>query len=118
MSAGREVDVLFEVRNAFFIGDYQHCITESQKIKVRKLYILAVFCQSLMPFYQAPNAVVAIEKDVLMYRAYLAQNKFSVVLNEVSKSSPAEVQSVRLLAEYLSNVHNRYCVIIVFIGSY
>ncbi len=57
---------------------------------------------------QSQNAVVAIERDVLMYRSYLAQHKYSVVLNEVSASSPAEVQSVRLLAEYLSTPHKRF----------
>ncbi|XP_011408997.1 PREDICTED: coatomer subunit epsilon-like, partial [Amphimedon queenslandica] len=83
MAANRERDVLFEVRNAFFIGDYQHCITEAQKIK-------------------PPTAPVAIERDVLMYRAYLAQRKYAVVLSEVTKSSPVEVRAVRLLAEYLN----------------
>lgn len=62
---------------------------------------------------------MAIERDVLMYRAYLAQvastllfpftlylfymqRKYAVVLNEVTKSSPVEVRAVRLLAEYLN----------------
>ncbi|XP_055935135.1 coatomer subunit epsilon-like isoform X1 [Argiope bruennichi] len=82
-------DVLFEIRNSFFIGNYQYCINEAQKLK-------------RMQHSQLNDPVLQLEKDIFMYRAYIAQHKYGVVINDISSSSDPELQHVKMLAVYLS----------------
>lgn len=42
-----------------------------------------------------------------MYRAYLAQKKYGIVLAEIKSNSPPELKPYKLLAEYLQNPENR-----------
>jgi len=83
MSSNGSSDVLFEMRNAFILGNLQQCINESLKVKV-----------------QSPEQ--KLEKDILMYRAYIAQKKYGVVIDEINSASPKQLLSLKLLAEYLS----------------
>lgn len=87
-NSGGDVDELFEVRNSFYIGNFQHCINEAQ---------------SLNP----TSTDIRIERDVFMYRAYTAQGKYGLVLDEIKPSSPQEVKSVSILADYLQNPSKR-----------
>lgn len=42
-----------------------------------------------------------------MYRAYLAQKKYGIVLAEIKNDSPVELKPFKILAEYLQNPGNR-----------
>ncbi|KAJ8977580.1 hypothetical protein NQ317_008413 [Molorchus minor] len=78
------VDELFEIKNYFYIGNYQQCINEAQKLR------------------KPSSPEVAVQRDIFTYRSYMAQNKFLVVLDEISLTSPEEIQPLKMLAEYLS----------------
>ncbi|XP_071511396.1 coatomer subunit epsilon-like [Diadema antillarum] len=83
-----DVDELFEIRNSFYIGNFQQCINEAQKLK-------------------PSNSELALTRDVFMYRAYAAGGRYGVVLDEVSKSSSSELSAVRMFADYLANPDKR-----------
>ena len=65
------------------MGNYNQCIYESNKLK-------------------PSSAEKKLERDVFMYRAYMAQRKFGVVLDEIKSDAAKELVAIRHLAEYLS----------------
>jgi len=88
------VDDLFDIKNSFYLGKYQQCISESQQLK-------------------SVDPDVKLERDVFMYRAYLCLRRFGVVLDEVRSSANAssELSAVYRLAEYLSSTSQREAIV-------
>lgn len=84
MAPQEQVDELFDIKNAFFTGNFQTCINEAQKLKIS-------------------DPAISLDRDIFLYRSYLAQRKYRVVLEEVKSSSPALLQPLKTLAQYLSS---------------
>ena len=98
-------DELFDIKTAFYLGDFPKVINEAQKLRVINYYSNS---SSKFNFqFQVSNAQLLVEKDVFMYRAYLAQKKYGVILDDIKSSAPDELKYVRILAEYLSNESKR-----------
>lgn len=83
-----DVDKLFDVRNALYIGNYQVCINEAQKSKVTTTELKE-------------------ERDLMMYRAMIAQGQYSVAKNEINSESSTALQAVKRLATYLHKPADR-----------
>lgn len=88
MSGG--IDRLFDIKNLFYLGQYQQCILEAQKLNTK--------------FEDEKTA-----KDVFMYRAYIAQGKASLVLSEIpERADNPSLKAVRRLAEYQNPVDKQH----------
>ena len=92
MAPSDQVDELFDIKNAFYTGNYQTCVNEAQKLKIT-------------------DSELTTDRDVFMYRAYLALKKFRVVLEEVGPSSKPLLQPLAMLATFLSNPSRKEAVV-------
>ncbi|KAH7428380.1 hypothetical protein KP509_10G089800 [Ceratopteris richardii] len=81
-------DVLFPIRNAFYLGAYQSAINESASI-------------------DGLSEADATERDCLVYRSYIALGSYQLVINEINDAAPTSLQAVKLLALYLGETHRR-----------
>jgi len=83
---------LFDLKNNFFLGNYQGAINEGQAIQTSRL-----------------KDNERVERDTYVYRSYIAQGKYQIVLDEIkdSPSTPTPLQAVKLLAVYLAKEDRR-----------
>ncbi|CAG8591551.1 4111_t:CDS:2 [Paraglomus brasilianum] len=76
------MDELFALRNLFYTGAYQQVINEAN---------------SRSPLSESANQ----ERKVYLYRAYIAQKKYNIVISDVKDSDIIDLRVVKLLALYL-----------------
>ena len=112
-----EVDELFDIKNAYYTGNYQACINEAQKFRTtgkidmsswfRKSYNRSIDYEGAYGCYNSwliyvSDADLAIERDIFLYRSYLALKKYGIVRDEIKAGSPELLAPLKTLAAYLS----------------
>ena len=80
MASGHEA--LFQTRNLFYLGNYQGCVDEAATVS---------------------DEECALEKQCLIYRAYIGMGNTNIVMSKVSEAAEMDLQAIKLLAAYLSS---------------
>ncbi|KAK6643739.1 hypothetical protein RUM43_000002 [Polyplax serrata] len=81
MSRQQGADGLLEVKNAYYTGNYQCCINEAQNVRIS-------------------DSHVKLEVDAYLYRCYIAQQKYTIVQNELAENCHTYFKPLKLLIEY------------------
>jgi coatomer protein complex subunit epsilon len=88
-------DDLFSIKNEFFLGNYQGAINEAQSSDL---------------VLSTPGDER--DRDVIVYRSYIALGQFDVVQSEIGDNAPTALQAVKLLSTYMSNKDMREIVVV------
>jgi len=75
-------DALFQVKNHFYLGNFQLAVNEAS----------STICGSDQK----------LELDCLVYRSYIGMKNYQLVLGEVSEDAVVDLRAVKMLATYLS----------------
>ncbi|KAJ3412661.1 hypothetical protein HDV05_000411 [Chytridiales sp. JEL 0842] len=80
-----DVDELYGLKNQFYLGSYQQVINDAMN-----------------PAITPRTDQGRLERKVYLYRAQIAQGRYSPSLNEIKPSDAPELKAVQILARYLS----------------
>eukprot|EP01013_Petalomonas_cantuscygni_P015570 TRINITY_DN3227_c0_g2_i1.p1 TRINITY_DN3227_c0_g2~~TRINITY_DN3227_c0_g2_i1.p1 ORF type:complete len:309 (+),score=56.02 TRINITY_DN3227_c0_g2_i1:211-1137(+) len=79
---------LAEVWNALHIGNYSQVVTDASVIKAD-------------PYKKAAeNEEMLLDRDAALYRAYIGQGQFDLVISDLSKQSKPDLTALCVLAQY------------------
>ncbi|KAM3960451.1 LOW QUALITY PROTEIN: coatomer subunit epsilon-like [Aphomia sociella] len=81
----QDVDELFDVKNAFYVGNYQQAINEALSVN-------------------ASTPLISLQRDAFLYRSYIAQGNHRMVLQELKTADPM-LQPLKTLVEYLPDAN-------------
>ncbi|KAG2194659.1 coatomer epsilon subunit-domain-containing protein [Mucor mucedo] len=81
-----EESILFGLRNLFTVGNYQTVINEVSSSN-------GLF-----------STDAKLEAQTYLYRSYVAQGKYNLVINDIGSSTEASLKAIQLLASYLADV--------------
>jgi len=84
MAALTEPDELYTLRNLFWLGSFQAAITEGGRLN-------------------RLSDELKVERDEFVYRSYVGQGQYALVISEVDDDAAPNLRAVKLLAEYLEN---------------
>ncbi|RHZ87962.1 hypothetical protein Glove_27g11 [Diversispora epigaea] len=78
------MDELFALRNLFYTGSFQQVINEAHK-------------------NVSISESAKLERKIYLYRAYIAQGKYNIVITEIKDTDPIDLKAVKILAVYLQS---------------
>lgn len=81
-----EESILFGLRNLFTVGNYQTVINEVSSSN-------GLF-----------STDAKLEAQTYLYRSYVAQGKYNLVINDIGNSTEPSLKAIQLLASYLADV--------------